>query len=55
MVDNNCLNMKYRKRRLTMAEELTLEKFEEAYNIIKKVVLPIKAGRERILQQPDRK
>ena len=23
-----------------MAEELTLEKFEEAYNIIKKVVLP---------------
>ena len=42
MVDNNCLNMKYRKRRLTMAEELTLEKFEEAYNIIKKVVLPTK-------------
>ena len=42
MVDNNCLNMKYRKRRLTMAEELTLEKFEEAYNIIKKVVLPPK-------------
>ena len=25
-----------------MAEELTLEKFEEAYNIIKKVVLPTK-------------
>ena len=42
MVDDNCLNMKYRKRRLTMAEELTLEKFEEAYNIIKKVVLPTK-------------
>ena len=42
MVDDNCLNMKYRKRRLTMAEKLTLEKFEEAYNIIKKVVLPTK-------------
>ena len=40
MVDDNCLNMKYRKRRLTMAEELTLEKFEEAYEIIKKIVLP---------------
>lgn len=54
MVDDNCLNMKYRKRRLTMAEELTLEKFEEAYNIIKSCFTN-KAGRERILQQPDRK
>lgn len=37
-----------------MAEELTLEKFEEAYNIIKKSCFTNKAGRERILQQPDR-
>ena len=42
MVDNNCLNMKYRKRRLTMAEELTLEKFEEASEIVKEVTLETK-------------